>query len=476
MNILKNKSKWILILFLVATFILIYFFPYSHDDWDWGSITGCLRFTHFFANFNGRYLGNLLVLLLTRNKLIKTLIVFLSLIFLILLGQKIVNNKNNNLIWLMIILLFLMPRKMFNQSIVWTSGFANYFISSLLAFLIIYLNKNILNKKELNYPKSYNFIYFLIGITSCLFIEHMTIYHIFLSIFFLIIYYIYFKKINISNFFYFFGTLIGSIFMFTNTLNQSTYRSISSNIFKTAFDSYFNKLDYLLVIDNKILNLLFIIFILLIAYKYLKNNAKYKNFVKCSIFIEIIYFLYDLSLLLQLNFTLENYVLGVFAIIYLLASFVIIIICLPKRNKLRILLECFSIIIIAAPLLIVNPIGPRCFFPSYVFFCLIILELFNFLDYKFKETYLFTIVSIILLSYLYIYGNIFYVDNKRINYLKNHLNDEKIVLPKLPYTNFIHHGDPRSLWFTNQFKLYYRIPKDTDLEFIDFDKWNELQN
>ena len=51
---LSNKERWFYIFFFILVLILCYFFPYTHDDWDWGSITGLERLQNGFSNFNGR--------------------------------------------------------------------------------------------------------------------------------------------------------------------------------------------------------------------------------------------------------------------------------------------------------------------------------------------------------------------------------------------------------------------------------------
>ena len=65
---MKNK-KYINIILVVVLFfffsIIGYLAPYTNDDWAWGSYIGIDRLNNFFSNYNGRYLGNLLVILLT---------------------------------------------------------------------------------------------------------------------------------------------------------------------------------------------------------------------------------------------------------------------------------------------------------------------------------------------------------------------------------------------------------------------------
>jgi len=62
----ENNKIWLryIICFgLIA--ILCYLFPYTGDDWAWGSKIGIDRLNNWFENYNGRYVGNLIVLAMT---------------------------------------------------------------------------------------------------------------------------------------------------------------------------------------------------------------------------------------------------------------------------------------------------------------------------------------------------------------------------------------------------------------------------
>ncbi len=66
-----NNSRVIHNVVIASFFLLLsFFFPYTGDDWAWGSSIGIQRLMTGFDNYNGRYAGNVLVLLLTRSKLL----------------------------------------------------------------------------------------------------------------------------------------------------------------------------------------------------------------------------------------------------------------------------------------------------------------------------------------------------------------------------------------------------------------------
>ena len=75
---LIKKNQYVIIM-IVIFLCICYFFPYVHDDWAWGSSIGINRLNNLFKNYNGRWAGNILVILLTRSNILKTL--FMVLIF-----------------------------------------------------------------------------------------------------------------------------------------------------------------------------------------------------------------------------------------------------------------------------------------------------------------------------------------------------------------------------------------------------------
>ncbi len=57
-NKVKHHIKWEYFLYAGALLVfayLKYLFPYSGDDWAWGSVEGLERLSTFFQGYNGRY-------------------------------------------------------------------------------------------------------------------------------------------------------------------------------------------------------------------------------------------------------------------------------------------------------------------------------------------------------------------------------------------------------------------------------------
>lgn len=118
--------------------------PYSGDDWDWGLSIGLRHL--LTADINSRYFGNLIIVLMSRSPLLKTLIMgSASALIPVLISVFAINGpwkQRWNIMLILItacsILLFTMDLQIWRQTYGWASGFANYNIS--LIFLILYLH------------------------------------------------------------------------------------------------------------------------------------------------------------------------------------------------------------------------------------------------------------------------------------------------------------------------------------------------
>ena len=91
------KNNWFYLFIFIAFFVLCLLFPYTGDDWAWGTKIGINRLNNWFANYNGRYAGNLLVLLITKSKIIRSIIESIFFALIIYFINKIVNKDNKKI-------------------------------------------------------------------------------------------------------------------------------------------------------------------------------------------------------------------------------------------------------------------------------------------------------------------------------------------------------------------------------------------
>ena len=133
---MKNIKKFRYIVTFIILIFLCWMFPYTGDDWAWGSSIGIERLNTWFDNYSGRYVGNLIVLALTRSNLLKTITMAFMLTGIIYFVEKLTREKWT--FYLSILLMIFLPKAVFRQAIVWTSGFSNYVMS--VFFTLIYVD------------------------------------------------------------------------------------------------------------------------------------------------------------------------------------------------------------------------------------------------------------------------------------------------------------------------------------------------
>ena len=232
-------------LFLV---VLCALFPWCSDDWTWGSVKGIEQFNTGFKDYNGRYLGNLLVLALTRSRLLRAVFMAVTHTCLLFVLSGLTGEFKGRLAMISAVL-FLMPAGMFAQAIAWTSGFTNYVPSIVISLVYIYLVRDIFDSREPQYRRGSALIFLALGAAGSLFIEHVTIYNICLGIFVLVYTWIRFKRVYKPHIAFLVGAVVGAAVMFTNgayrAVSQGTdwYRSIGHGITGMLVRAWWNAVE-----------------------------------------------------------------------------------------------------------------------------------------------------------------------------------------------------------------------------------------
>lgn len=98
--------------------LLSFFFPFSCDDFYWGSKSLSFSTIKDIYNdlfLNGRWLGNFVAIFISHSHLIKALVIsFVSTLLLYLIDK---HEKIS--LWIFIILILLMPINKFTQVVIW---------------------------------------------------------------------------------------------------------------------------------------------------------------------------------------------------------------------------------------------------------------------------------------------------------------------------------------------------------------------
>lgn len=480
----KIKKNWKLYLFyafiFVFLFILSYYFPYSNDDWVWGSKIGIERFENGFKDYNGRYLGNTLVLVLTRSNLLKSLFMTITYFGIGYLIKKIVNKNNNGIMIFSILMLFLINRCVFRETIVNTSGFINYSFNMFLVLIFIAYIKDVFKKVNFK-EKWYNLILlFLLGLSSTLFMEHITTYLLVLCTALCVYSYIKYKKIPKSYLIYFAGVIIGSIIMFSNgaymhvVKGDDFYRTVTTkqSMIVTMARNYFNKIQNNAFSLNLITNLVVSILMIILTCKFIDNNkiSKWKKY-----FLELLNLIsifYSVFLIVGNYFDFDivtgssHYFVGFMTAIYCLALLLIILLIFFDKKKYfdkvvgyKLLFYMGSVVTVLAPLLVLTPVGHRCSLPALIFYILFASELYNLLI-KDKNgnmsKVLFVVLIIVLSSYLHIYHSVYLSNNERYEIVKKQVDDgmNPIYIRSTKYDKYIWKNNPVNDAFDKAFLLF----------------------
>lgn len=469
--IVKNKIFFI-ITFLI--FLISLLFPYSGDDWYWGSKNLSIASIVSMAKdieLNGRYLGNIFVILLTENIFIRGIIISLTLSGIIHFISK---SFNVDYIYI-VTLLLLMSRELIGQAIIWASGFANYTVSTLFLLISLLLISKCYNNSTFNIKQALfnSFFIFL----SCLFVENLTI---FFSMFLFITNFIYLiknKKVNYNLLICLIGAIIGLITMFTHPAYLNVIRGNDSfrqiytegNIFDKIFETL---TDVFSLIINNSVAIFVLIIVSYISYIYKKN--KKSKLIIINLIVQILS--YIISFVSLFNNYSNVYIIS--ATIFIFCTILMLYLLFGKKSN-RALLTCCVIILLIAPLLIVKPVGPRNLLMIYVLEIVLLVEIINLTEFPINKNILRKIFIILgtelLLFYIAICAHVLFISIQRDQYVMSQVKngESKIVVPYLPYYNIIWNINYYRQYDQKWYKKFNGIPNDIEFEFIDYDIWNE---
>ncbi len=221
--------KGMLPVFLViAVFYLHIAFqvPYTGDDWDWGLDIGLQHL--LTADINNRYAGNLLVVIMTRSKLLQTLLMGSAYFALPMLMTAIVTDgrikehpKRSLVLFLGAnCLLLSMGAPIWQQTYGWIAGFANYGFSAVLLEVCLLLAMPLFRREmPRQAEKTVGLLpVFLLGIVIQLFLENLAIFMVLFGIVTCVVSYVRERKIRRRYLALLAGAVIGLVIMFSNSM------------------------------------------------------------------------------------------------------------------------------------------------------------------------------------------------------------------------------------------------------------------
>ena len=432
MDFLKQYKKYIILFSMLL--LLSFFFPFSCDDFYWGSKSLSFSTIKEIYNdlfLNGRWLGNFFAILMSHNHLIKALVI--SIISTLLI--YIIDKHEKMSLWIFLVLILLMPINKFSQVIIWGSGFSNYMISTFLFISVYYLVKKYYKKTNSKWYEKIGL--FIVTLLNSLVVENIKN-----------------KKVNINLIIMFIGSIIGAVMMFIHpsylnllfgtTINDRYIPQSSRSLIKTIKNNLFIQMFNLLINSNILLNG-FTMFVF--SYLYLKKKIK-------NIKVLISFYLLTILIIIGCLFKFNIYFMFVIDILYLINYFYLIYMaCKFEKSIWEIILLMVSVIL---PLVFIQPIGSRLFFLPYV---LQIILLFRILDYNnvvIKDyVWLKVIVAIIYILLLYMNIENYKCEIERDNYIKDNLDSKLIVIDDFKYSKYVWSGDIDSNYFGKYYDTYH---------------------
>ena len=470
-----NKNKFY-ILFFLAVSVFAFLFPLSADDLGWATTDGMDLLRNRFANYNGRYLGNISAIALSKFTLLRVFTKSFTLTGILFLIQKMTGNENKDFLYLSAFLLVI-PTSLFTQGFVWTAGFSNYCLSAVVMMLSLYF---VFYKED---KKFYHIILlFLLGTAGQLFMETYTIFNIIMAVFSIVYFALKNKKADVSAVVYFISTIIGAVIMFTNGIygkvvaGEDTYQSLTAgneSIFQSVFALFKNLFS--VVLSNALIACFpAVIFIVYLCFVKMKKSAK-KN-KKVSL---LVYSGFSLALasgvsagvvyLLTKDVEKLKLFLGILFFFVLLSSAVMIFNFVEKEKQKKIAVYFLMILVLTLPLAVVFPVGARCYVGAYILLIMILKELYDFDEQRSFAKFI-RICSVILLVFNLVgYSVVFASTCKKVDYIRSEVEKgNKVVKVEHTKLRFLVYGldvEDKAEKFERRFCEYYGLPLDTEIEY-----------
>lgn len=477
MKIFKIKP---IILIGVFFFIMSILIPLTGDDWTWKSERGIQRLKSGFSGYNGRYISNLLEILAVRFELFKILLMTFFSTLLVFFMSKLVfreNSKNSSIY--VLVMVILMPITIFQQTFGWVAGYVNYVISIVFVLYFILLFRYIF-ENNIKLKSWQKYINSLLAIFSMLFVEHVSLYLLFIGFVFNILLYIKYKTYNIDYGFVLLGFFIGFIIMFSNKAylaiftGEDTYRTIGSDesLITKMFNIYVYQMNFHFYINNILI--ITMIFTICLVTTIIKRKINAINTLLLLLLgLGPLFLFINQENLLDFRKGSDIYLLSSLIFFLFLTAFIIFLIYNFKNSSIfyKILFYLISSFILSAPFLIITPYGGRTAMGSFIFIILLLLNLMKYLlnnnSFNHHMIMKFGIIIVLTISILYpLY------ENKKVELERNSIvsqinhTTKTITLPKLPYPEFHQMPDPEEkVHMTKFYKRIYNINPKTEFVF-----------
>ena len=481
--------EWLIYMAVLLVFLYIgWKVPYCHDEWQWGLNERVELMKTGFKNYNGRYLGNLLALLITRSVLAKAVVLSLGVVWLMDVVYKNVklfhseNKSGINLMLLTGIVFFLLavPPTLFQQSYGWPAAFVN-FVPPVILFLIYYnwTEELYVSRKE-SYTLFQTLAVIPLGIAVQLFSEHITVFVVMYGIWIVLYTAFRHKKVYALQINFLWASVLGAVIMFSNGAYSRAadgtdgYKEIHTTLGNMA-EQFISKIWYHLSLNNWILNTVLVCLLLVFIIR--KNKKSILSVEMTAVFCgysvySIFHKIYP-KWVFDSNEMLNNGISTALSILFFVNVLLCIWMYVDKKERISICILYLSSAAVAMPLLAANPIGARCFYVSYIFQMLAVIKLMRILLGELRISFFYPllvmgmVLGVLAVIYMRMFLAIGQVNDYRAELIQTGVQQgqKEIVLPLLPYQEYCWQTVPPNELWAGRFKEFYHIPEDVTVRF-----------
>ena len=488
----REKRTQMIVLCAAALCLLVLLaalMPYVDDDWDWGTQGGIERLRQGFSDYNGRYLGNLLVLLLTRSPVFKALCVGVGFFFIAYLPARAAGRGSAGVFLLSLTLLLLMPAEMLGQTMAWASGFANYGAGTAVLLIVLTQLGPLWQGEPL--PVKRGVVLLALALCGSLFMEHVTICMLCLSAGVFAYAALRTGRVQAAPCLFLAGAIVGAVVMFTNggygviSAAQDPYREFLLPEGQSAFAYY--SATYATRIRPHLLNGNLPLMALITGEALVLGGRRgSRGLGLCGLYIAA-YTAYLCVRAVHPDWTpLAAYTELFDNGLSLLCAASLLLMALhapdaPQRRRMVCLLLCIGAL--SAPLIAVRPVNARNFLPMYALQLWFALELFDAAGLKALLPRLrapLCALLVVLAGFLLsVYSRNYTAGRARVDYAQAQAEAGAsfAYLPRLPYERpYVWSATPGDSPLTHVFfRAFYGLPEDFELRVVEYDTWYVLR-
>ncbi|MCD7956449.1 MAG: DUF6056 family protein [Lachnospiraceae bacterium] len=490
-----DKKKWahmaVYVLFFITVCILAYQLPYCHDDWHWGLPDRVELMKNLFKNYNGRYLGNITILLITRSTLAKTLIPAFWMVWLLRemdagIFHALKRKKTGTRFFMLLLTIFLiaaLPQTLFVQSYGWFAAFAN-FVPPVILFLCWFNQTEDLYTENgsreaascRRLPARKAPLVFLLGLSTQLFSENVTVFAVIYALWLIVYARIRKGRFYASHLAWFAGTVAGAVLMFINGGYRGAvgFKTISLSVAGMYYQLRDQMMDHLFI-NNVVLNVFIAVVVLCLLIR--KGGRSFLDAFASLMVCGFAFYCVWHSFSPDWKFSADEGTNNLIELLFCALFFGSVLISTwrtvdpERRLSICILYLCSAVS--AAPLMAASPIGARCFYFNYILQCLTALKLSECLvsGRRISLWYPFLLVSaaLAILGGSCIYA---FTANGTTEQLRRQLIEEaveseadEVVLPAMPCPSWCYISEPVNEEWMEHFKNFYGIPQEMTVSF-----------